>query len=45
MNKIVESINVKFHENSMLKTNKEIKKTDMLDEKMNVELRKDEEEE
>ena len=45
LNKIVESINVKFDENSMLKANKEMKKLDMLHENMNVELRKEEEEE
>ena len=45
LNKIVYSIIVKFDENSLLKTNKEMKKPYMLDEKMNVELRKEDEEE
>ena len=45
LNKIVERINVKFDESSLLKTKRAKKKPDMLDDKMNVEPRKVEEEE
>jgi hypothetical protein len=45
LNKIVESINVKFDESRLLKTKRENKKPYMLDDKMNVELRQEEEEE
>ena len=45
LNKIVESINVKFDESVLIKTKRENKKPYMLDDKMNVELRQDKEEE
>ena len=45
LKKIVESINVKFDKRSLLKTKKEKKNPYMLDDKMNIELRKEEEEE
>ena len=42
---IVESINVKFDEGILLKNKKEKKNPDILDDKMNIELRNEEEEE
>ena len=41
----MESINVTFDEHSLLKTKKEKKKPDMPNDEMNIELRKEEEEE
>jgi hypothetical protein len=41
----VESINVTFDENNLLKTKREKKKLDMPNDEMNIELRQEEEEE
>ena len=41
LRKIVESINVTFDENSLLKTKREKKKPNMANDEMNIELRQE----